>query len=95
MYIRALGRIASRYAPSRVLSFDAVHAFKALQLMENKGHVSRALLCKELSLGEGVIKTLVKHLRMQGLIESTEWNTDDTKGKDNIFTTIFLNSCRN
>jgi hypothetical protein len=82
MYIRALGRIASRYAPSRVLSFDAVHAFKALQLMENKGHVSRALLCKELSLGEGVIKTLVKHLRMQGLIESTKSGTRMTqKGK--------------
>jgi hypothetical protein len=81
-YIRALGRIASRYAPSRVLSFDAVHVFKALQLIEIKGHVSRALLCKELLLGEGVIKTLIKHLRMQGLIESTKSGTRMTqKGK--------------
>ena len=82
MYIRSLGRIASRYAPSRVLSFDAVHVFKALQLIEIKGHVSRALLCKELSLGEGVIKTLVKHLRMQGLVKSTKSGTRMTqKGK--------------
>jgi Domain of unknown function (DUF4443) len=82
VYIRSLGRIASRYAPSRVLSFDAVHVFKALQLIEIKGHVSRALLCKELSLGEGVIKTLVKHLRMQGLVKCTKSGTRMTqKGK--------------
>jgi hypothetical protein len=44
--------------------------------------VSRSLLCKELSLGEGVIKTLVKHLKMQGLIESTKSGTRMTqKGK--------------
>jgi hypothetical protein len=43
MYVKALAKIANRYAPSRVLSF-IVHNFKALQLMEEKGHVSRALL---------------------------------------------------
>ena len=43
--------------------------------MEEKGHVSRALLCKELSLGEGVIRTLLKHLKMQGLIKSTKNGT--------------------
>jgi DNA-binding PadR family transcriptional regulator len=43
--------------------------------MEEKGHVSRSLLCKELSLGEGVVRTLLKHLKMQGLIESTKNGT--------------------
>lgn len=71
-YVKALAKIANRYAPSRVLSFNLVHHFKALQLMEEKGHVCRALLCKELSLGEGAIRTLLKHLKMQGLIESTK-----------------------
>ena len=37
--------------------------------------MSRALLWKELSLGEGVIRTLLKHLKMQGLIESTKNGT--------------------
>ena len=82
MYVRALEKIASRYAPSRLLSFDSVHVFKVLQLIENKGHVSRNLLCKELSLGEGSVKTLVKHLKTQGVIETTKAGTRITsKGK--------------
>jgi predicted transcriptional regulator len=82
MYGRALEKIASRYAPSRLLSFDSVHVFKVLQLIENKGHVSRKLLCKELSLGEGSVKTLVKHLKTQGVIETTKGGTRITsKGK--------------
>jgi ribosomal protein S19E (S16A) len=48
------------------------------QLVEEKGHVSRALLCKELSL-EGVVRTLLKHLKMQGLIESTKNGTTMTE----------------
>jgi hypothetical protein len=82
MYVKALGKIVSRYAPSRILSFDSVHVFKVLQLIENKGHVSRNILCKELSLGEGSIKTLVKHLKAEGIIESTKAGTTITpKGK--------------
>jgi hypothetical protein len=72
MYVKALMKVASRYAPSRVLSFDVVHVFKALQLIENNGRASRALLCQELALGEGSIKTLVKHLKMNNLIETTK-----------------------
>ena len=49
------------------------------QLVEEKGHVSRALLCKELSLGEGAVRTLLKHLKMQGLIESTKNETTMTE----------------
>lgn len=72
MYVKALMKVASRYAPSRVLSFNVVHVFKALQLIENNGRASRALLCQELALGEGSIKTLVKHLKMNNLIETTK-----------------------
>ena len=78
MYVKALAKIASRYAPSRILSFDSVHVFKVLQLIESKGHVSRNILCKELSLGEGSVKTLVKHLKAQGIIESTKAGTTIT-----------------
>jgi Domain of unknown function (DUF4443)/CggR N-terminal DNA binding domain len=82
MYVKALAKIASRYAPSRILSFDSVHVFKVLQLIESKGHVSRNILCKELSLGEGSVKTLVKQLKTQGIIESTRAGTTTTsKGK--------------
>jgi hypothetical protein len=75
MYVKSLTKIASRYAPCRVLSFDSVHLFKTLQLMNERGHVSRSSLCKELSLGEGVVRTLLRHLKMQGLIQSTNSGT--------------------
>lgn len=75
MYIKVLTQVATRYAPSRVLSFGLVHIFKTLQLIKNNGHVGRDLLCRELSLGEGSIKTLVKHLKMHGLLQTSNGGT--------------------
>ena len=82
MYIIMLERVASRYAPSRALSFDLVHVFAALQRIGNKGITSRNALCSGLVLGEGTVKTLVKHLKKQGLIETSNRGTKMTaKGK--------------
>jgi Domain of unknown function (DUF4443) len=82
MYIMILERVASRYAPSRALSFNLVHVFAALQRIGNKGITSRNALCSELVLGEGTVKTLVKHLKMHGLIETSNRGTRMTaKGK--------------
>jgi hypothetical protein len=82
MYVIMLEKVASRYAPSRTLSFDAVHVFAALQLMGNNGRTSRNALCSGLVLGEGTVKTLVKHLKMQGLVETSNGGMKMTaKGK--------------
>ncbi|MGA9743942.1 MAG: DUF4443 domain-containing protein [Nitrososphaeraceae archaeon] len=90
-YVKTLQKVADRYAPSRVLSFDMVHVFKTLQLIQENGHVSRENLCKDLGLGEGTIKTLVRHLKMQNLIESTNAGTTMTK-KGNSFFSGLLSS---
>ena len=89
-YVRTLTKIATRYSPSRILSFDSVHVFKILQLIERKGHVSRNLLCQELALGEGSIKTLVKHLKTKGLIQSTKRGTTMTEKGRKITSEILL-----
>jgi Domain of unknown function (DUF4443) len=82
IYIMMLERVASRYAPSRALSFDLVHVFAALQRIGNKGITSRNALCSGLVLGEGTVKTLVKHLKMHGLIKTSNRGTKMTaKGK--------------
>ena len=82
MYIMMLERVATRYAPSRPLSFNVVHVFAALQRIGNKGITSRNALCSGLVLGEGTVKTLVKHLKMQGLIKTSNRGTKMTaKGK--------------
>jgi len=90
-YVKTLQKVADRYAPSRMLSFDMVHVFKTLQLIQESGHVSREKLCEDLGLGEGTIKTLVRHLKMQNLIESTNAGTKMTK-KGNSFFSELLSS---
>ena len=92
-YVKTLQNVAN-YAPDRMqsfLSFDMVHVFKTLQLIEEYGHVSREMLSEELKLGEGAIRTLMKHLKMQNLIESTNAGTKMSK-KGNSFFREFLSS---
>ena len=86
--IRLLSRVADRYAPSRILSFDLAHVFKTMQMME-AGRISRSKLVQEMELGEGSIKTLVKHLKRNALIENSNagmWLTN--KGR-----TVYMKLC--
>jgi hypothetical protein len=82
-YVKTLLEISSRYAPSRILSYDMAHIFKTLQLMHDEGHISRELLCNKLNLGEGSIKTLVKHMKMQDMVHTSNSGTRlSDKGSD-------------
>jgi hypothetical protein len=78
-YIRSLQKICNNYAPSRVISFNMVHVFKAWQLVKSRGHISRDLLSKELELGEGSIRTLMRHLQMNNMIKATNAGTTMTQ----------------
>jgi hypothetical protein len=69
--IRLLSKVVERNAPSRILSFNLVHVFKTMQMMEKDKKISRSLMTRELGLGEGSVKTLVKHMKMQGLVENS------------------------
>ena len=92
-YVKSLQNVVN-YAPVRMqsfVSFGMVHVFKTLQLIERYGHVSREMLCEELELGEGAIRTLMKHLKMHNLIESTNAGTKMSK-KGNLFFHEFLSS---
>ena len=88
MYIKALFKVAGKYAPSRNISFDVAHILKALQLIEKRGHASRELLSRELALGNGVIKTLMKHLKMQNMIYTANSGTRMTEKGKSIFSHI-------
>lgn len=85
LVINTLRSISSRYAPSRFLSFSSAHVFKTLQLINKDGFVSRFLLMKELGLGEGSIKTLIKHLKMEKLIITTNRGTTMSERGRKIF----------
>ena len=71
MYIRLLERIVSRYGPSKILSFNTAHVLKSLPLLQQNQYVSRAKLSKDLGLGEGSIRTLIKHLKANNIINTT------------------------
>jgi len=87
-YVKVLQKVATRYAPSRVLSYDIVHVFKTLQLINDNGHVSRENLCNELVLGEGTVRTLVRHLKMHGLVESSNAGTKMTRKGESFFSEL-------
>lgn len=83
--VRQLEKIAERYAPSRMLSYELAHVFMALQLTRKNGKISRKMLMDELKLGEGSIKTLVKHLKMQGYVETSNAGMWLTKKGETIY----------
>ncbi len=70
--VKLLGNVAERYYPSRMLSFEPAHILKVLQVIHTNAKASRALLIEELGLGEGSIKTLVKHMKMNGLVATSK-----------------------
>ena len=77
--IKTLQRVVSRRGSSKVLSFSAPHVFKALQLLYKDNYVSRTTFCKEIHTGEGAVKTLILHLKEEGLADSLRSGTFLTK----------------
>jgi len=61
-------RVASKIAPGRTPFFTEAHVIKALEEVEAQGQVGRIKLSKELGLGEGTTRTLIKHFKKENLI---------------------------
>jgi predicted transcriptional regulator len=67
--LEILGRVSSKIAPGRFPSFVEAHVLKALEEICVEKAVGRLKLSKVLHLGEGETRTLVKHLKNEGLID--------------------------
>jgi predicted transcriptional regulator len=67
--LKVIERVTSKVAPGREPSFIEAHVIKALEIIGSGKAVGRIRLSKELGLGEGVTRTLVKHLKNEGIIE--------------------------
>jgi hypothetical protein len=61
--------VAAKIAPGQLPSFAEAHVIKALEDISSLGTVGRLKLSKDLDLGEGGVRTLVKHLKNEGLVE--------------------------
>ncbi|KPV63450.1 MAG: hypothetical protein AOA66_0926 [Candidatus Bathyarchaeota archaeon BA2] len=67
--LSTIERVTRKIAPGRAPSFTEAHVIKALKIIGGREAVGRIRLSKELELGEGVTRTLVKHLKNEGIIE--------------------------
>jgi len=77
--VKTLQRIVSRKGSSKTLSFGEPHVLKALQLLNRDLYVSRKSFCKSLNMGEGAVKTLLLHLKKEGLVDSVRAGSFLTK----------------
>jgi len=67
--LEVMSKVAMKTAPGRLPSFAEAHVMKALEEISLQESVGRLKLSKDLHLGEGETRTLVKHLKNEGLIE--------------------------
>jgi predicted transcriptional regulator len=64
-------RVTRKIAPGPAPSFNEAHVVKALEIIGDYGIVGRIRLSKELWLGEGTTRTLLKHLKNEGITQSS------------------------
>ncbi|OYT43116.1 hypothetical protein B6U84_06550 [Candidatus Bathyarchaeota archaeon ex4484_40] len=67
-FLEVLERVSKRSAPGPHPSFTEAHVLMALEAI-SRGCVGRFRLSERLGLGPGVARTLIRHLKAEGLIE--------------------------
>ena len=67
--LEIIAKVAAKIAPGRLPSFAEAHVVMALEDISSMGTVGRLKLSKDLELGEGEARTLVRHLNKERLIE--------------------------
>jgi len=69
--LEIIERVTQKIAPGPAPSFNEVHVVKALELIGKYGSMGRIRLSQELGLGEGTTRTLLKHLKNDGITQSS------------------------
>jgi predicted transcriptional regulator len=67
---RVIEKITGRISPGPTPSFNEAQVVKALEIIDT-GAVGRSKLSQELGLGEGVTRTLLKHMKKEGIIKTS------------------------
>jgi len=81
-------RVAGKIAPGRSPLFTEAHVLKALEEISVQKGVGRLKLSKELQLGEGAVRTLVKHLKNEGLIEVSKMGISLSECGRRVFSSL-------
>jgi predicted transcriptional regulator len=67
--LETVAAVAAKIAPGRLPSFREAHVVEALEKINSEGTMGRLKLSRDLVLGEGEVRTLVRHLDKEGLIK--------------------------
>jgi predicted transcriptional regulator len=70
--IDILEKTASKLGPGRAPYFVEVHVIKTLMVIGSEGPVGRGRLARAIMLGEGAVRTLLRHLEHHGLIKTSK-----------------------
>ena len=84
--LEIIERVTRKIAPGPTPSFNVAHVLKVLELVDKHGKIGRIRLSKEIKLGEGITRTLLRHLKNEELIKSSRMGISlSEKGKSLFF----------
>lgn len=83
--LRILEQVIRKTAPGRTPSFTEAHVMKALESISERETIGRITLAKELGLGEGVTRTLLKRLRNQKIVAVSKYGIALSEYGKNVF----------
>ncbi len=86
--LEIIENVTRKIAPGPTPSFNEAHVIKALELIGNYNNVGRIRLSKELGLGEGTTRTLLKHLKTEGLTQSSRSGISFTETGEKLFSDL-------
>jgi predicted transcriptional regulator len=68
-FLKVIKRVAGKIAPGRVPSFNEAQVAKALEVINSCGIVGRMRLSRKLELGEGIVRTFLRHATKERIVE--------------------------
>jgi predicted transcriptional regulator len=83
--LEVIKRVMRQTAPGPAPSFNEAHVVKALEIVGECGAVGRIRLSKELGLGEGATRTLLKHLKSEGMTRSSRSGISFSEEGEKVF----------
>lgn len=86
--LEIIERVSSKIAPGPSPSFNEAHVVKAIELIGDTENIGRIRLSRELGLGEGATRTLLKHLKNEGLTDSSRSGLSLTKTGKKLFSEL-------
>jgi predicted transcriptional regulator len=69
--LEVIERVTRKIAPGPAPAFNEAHVVKALEIIGKYEPVGRIKLSKKVGLGEGTTRTLLKHLKTEGVTQSS------------------------